>query len=493
MNGLRRFSCLFISFVLLMTTVFYSVSAYDGFEEQIAAFPESYKTSLRALHSIYPNWKFYADNIDITLDEAAKLETGRKVTDNKSISWRSMDKGSYDWGSGSWVSIEDGRWHYTSKEVIKYYMDPRNFLNEQYIYSYMKQNYDPSSQNKEGLGKIIRGSFLENDYYDPNDTAYGGSYTAVIMEAARQSGVNPYILAATILQEQGAGTSRLIAGPYYNFFNVSANGNDPVTNGINYATGKGWNTRSKSIIEGAQFCGNNYVSAGQNTYFYINYNIKNLNSLWHQYATAVHNASSSARQLVKTYENLKSAELDFLIPVYKNMSDTASELPEKNGNLNNYYFENISVSGLTPSFDKFNYSYNLSVAGDTTVYIKLPQSAEYVGSTSYNLNGGSNYITLKVKSQSGYYNEYGIDVWASAPCSLKVSTENNSSSAVRKGDTNGDGKVTLIDLANVQRHLLGIISLVGDNFAGADTNSDGKITLIDLANIQKHLLGIISL
>lgn len=572
MNGLRRISCLFLSFAVLITAVFGSVTGFiktnaaqpgyvngtnvriredagtnfrqlaeisnvyvtingektgtDGklwyeieyggihgymhsdyvvkvegvssdrsFEEQISAFPESYKTALRALHSIYPNWKFYADNINMTLDELAKLEVVCKVTDDKSISWRSMDKGSYDWGSGNWVSEEDGRWHYASREVIKYYMDPRNFLNEQYIYTYMKQNYDPSSQNEEGVRKIVSGTFLENGYYDPNDTAYGGSYIAVIMEAARQSGINPYILAATIIQEQGTkGTSGIIAGPYYNFFNISANGNDPVTSGINYAKNKGWNTRSKSIIEGAQFSGNNYVSAGQNTYFYINYNIKDPKNLWHQYAAAVYNATSSGGRLVKTYKDLKSAELDFLIPVYQNMSDTASQLPEKNGNLNNYYFDSISAVGLTPSFDRFIYNdYSLKVSGDSTIYVKLPESAEYAGDSSYNLNSGSNRITLRVKSQSGYYNEYYIDVSADSPCRLTVSAENNSASVVRKGDTNGDGKVTLIDLANVQRHLLGLISLTGNNFAGADTNSDGKISLIDLANIQRYLLGLLAL
>ncbi len=496
MKGLQRISCFLLSLAVLLTATVCveKVHADGNFEEQISSFPESYKNSLRTLHSIYPNWKFYADYIDLTLDKAAELETVRKVTDDKSVSWRTMDKGSYDWGSGTWVSLETGRWHYASREVIKYYMDPRNFLNEQYIYTYMKQNYDPTSQNEEGVRKMVSGTFLENNYSDPNDTEYGGSYVAVIMEAARQSGINPYMLAATILQEQGKGTSDLIAGPYYNFFNISANGDNPVTNGINYAKGRGWDTRSKSIIEGATFSGNNYVSAGQNTYFYINYNIKDINKLWHQYATAVHNASSSGKKLERTYKDLKSAELDFLIPVYKDMSDTASQLPERNGNLNNYYFESINAEGLTPSFDRFIHNdYSLRVSGDSTVYVKLPESAEYAGDASYNLNSGSNYIALRVRSQSGYYSEYYIDVWAGSPCRLTVSTENSPVAVVKKGDTNGDGKVTLMDLANVQRHMLGLISLTGNNFVGADTNSDGKISLIDLANIQRHLLGIINL
>ena len=283
------------------------------FEEQLAAFPESYRSYLRDLHAIYPNWKFYADNINITLDKAVSLELVRKVTDLKSLSWRSMDLGSYDWGTGKWVTTEKGRWYYVSREVIKYYMDPRNFLSANYIYTFMQQNYDPAHQTEEGLKKIISGTFLEKGYSDPKDTAYGGSYVKVIMEAAKQSGVNPYILAATIIQEQGVnGGTGNISGTYsgyegyYNFFNIQANGENPTVNGLARAKLEGWDTRSKSIIGGAKFCGNNYVSAGQNTYYYINYNIKEPDRIWHQYATAVHNAASSGNRVSKTYSSLKT-------------------------------------------------------------------------------------------------------------------------------------------------------------------------------------------
>ena len=113
-----------------------TVQTDTSFEAQLAAFPESYRNYLRELHAVYPNWKFYADNIDMTLDEAANLELVRKVTDNTSLSWRSMDLGSYDWGTGKWATTEKGRWYYVSREVIKYYMDPRNFLNANYIYTF---------------------------------------------------------------------------------------------------------------------------------------------------------------------------------------------------------------------------------------------------------------------------------------------------------------------------------------------------------------------
>ena len=466
----------------------------QSFEEQLKAFPESYKDYLRQLHAVYPNWKFYPDNIGMTLDEAARLELVRKVTDYKSLSWRSMDLGSYDWGTGKWVSKENGRWYYVSREVIKYYMDPRNFLNANSIYTFLQQSYDPVHQTEAGLRKVISGTFLERGY-DGDSNAY----VKDIMNAASESGVNPYILAGTIIQEQGVnGTSDLISGDYegykgyYNFFNVGASETNPVILGLERAKLEGWNTRSKSIIGGAKFCGNSYVSAGQNTYFYMNYNIKDPDRIWHQYATAVHNAASSGEKLAKTYAELKDAELDFLIPVYKDMPSAVSAIPEKNEKLNNYYFNSISAPGLTPSFNRFTYSYDLKVSGDTTVRVTVPDGASYAGAGSYQLVAGNNRISLSVKSQSGYVTDYYIYVDAGSNCTLYVDSS-GSAPPVVCGDTNGDGTINGRDLANVQMHILSVQLLSGDAFTAGDTNGDGIINGRDLANVQMHILGVKSL
>ena len=477
------------------------------FEEQIAEFPESYRPFLRELHAVYPNWKFYADNISMTLDEAVALEVGRKVSETTALSWRSMDLGSYDWGTGKWSSQESGRWWYVSREVVGYYMDPRNFLNSSYIYSYLQLDYDPTAQNEEGLKKIIEGTFLEKGYSDQNDTQYGGSYIKVIMEAARQSDVNPYVIAATIRQEQGVnGTSDLISGNYkgyegyYNFFNVRANGENPVLNGLIYAKNNGWTSRSKAIIGGAKFMGNNYISTGQNTYFYMNYNIKDPDRIWHEYASAVHNATSSGNHVSDTYKNLKNAQLNFYIPVYSVMPSSPVKLPAKNSKLNNYYFNSISVSGLTPSFSRFTYSYDLKVTGDTTVKVTMPSGASYVSANSYALGAGINTVRLKVKSQSGYTTDYVIDVNASKACTLYIDSGNgivpgepeDPPAKILRGDTNGDAIVTGRDAANVQMHILELPGklLTGNAFKGADTNGDGVVNGRDAANIQMDILDI---
>ena len=61
---------------------------------------------------------------------------------------------------------------------------------------------------------------------------------------------------------------------------------------------------------------------------------------------------------------------------------------------------------------------------------------------------------------------------------------------VVKGDSTCDGRITMEDLILIQMHMLGVVTLTGDEFIGADTNSDNNITLIDLANVQTHLLGV---
>ena len=60
----------------------------------------------------------------------------------------------------------------------------------------------------------------------------------------------------------------------------------------------------------------------------------------------------------------------------------------------------------------------------------------------------------------------------------------------QKGDVNGDGKISLLDLVHIKRHLLGISTLEGTQFAAADINEDGKVTLLDYAMVKRHLLGI---
>ena len=488
-----------------------------SFESQIAAFPESYKPYLRELHAQYPNWKFYPDKVGLTFDKAVDLETLNNESDTASNykvvsassknSWFSLGFGAYNWQSKEWVA-KDGKWYVASREVIKHYLDPRNYLNSSAVYAFLPQVYNESTQTEEGLNKIIKGTFLESGYSDPNDTAYGGSYAKVLMAAAKASGVSPYILAGIIIQEQGTkGTSFMISGTYggqgnplygyYNFFNVDTYGDtdaEKAERGLGKAKAQGWNTRSASIIGGASFCANNYLGVGQNTYYYMNFNVKQPDRIWHQYATNVSDTYGKAQNLAKSYVDFKDAELDFMIPVYDNMPETAAQLPAQNDNLNNYYISGISIttsgtaSNLTPSFYMYQNKYELNVWENTTIKVSIPAGAQYVGARSFALKVGENNVTLTVKSQTGYLNDYVINVRADKACTLTVDAP--LATAYMRGDANGDGVINGRDLANVQMHILGVLPLSGNSFTYADTNGDGSVNGRDLANVQLDILGI---
>lgn len=467
-------------------------TADNDFEEQLKAFPSSYHNALKALHAVYPNWQFHADNINLTLDEAVQLEISRKQIKTSYNSWLSMGPGAYDYDKNQYV-LQDTDWYVASREVIKYYMDPRNFLSTDTVFTFMLQGYDPSKQNEAGVRKIVKGTFLDTN-----------EYVSYIMKAAKETSYSPYVMASKILQEIGKnnGNSPFISGKYpgfegyYNYFNINATGNsteEKIKKALTYAENNGWNTREKAIIGGAEFCSDGYIKKGQNTYYYMDFNIKNPKLIWHEYAGAIHDASAKGRILSAAYTGDKSAVVSFSIPVYKN-TDAATVLPDKSNKRNNYYFSSLSVAGLTPSYSmtKFRYEYDLRVSGNTNIAYTVLPGASYAGAKSFVLKKGDNTVVLTVKAESGYTTDYTINVKADVACTLTVGGDTPPQKFMR-GDTNGDGQVNGRDLANVQMHILGIKTLSGDTFTRADTNSDGQVNGRDLANVQMHILGIKSL
>ena len=58
-----------------------------------------------------------------------------------------------------------------------------------------------------------------------------------------------------------------------------------------------------------------------------------------------------------------------------------------------------------------------------------------------------------------------------------------------KGDINGDGKITLEDLALVNGHVVGYVTLTGAQFNKADVNNDGIVNALDLVKLKRHTWG----
>ena len=483
-----------------------------SFETKIKDFPESYKESLRRLHVFYPNWEFVADKLSISFSNALKLQYKadgmRKQVSYSSqpVSWRSMGLGAYDWKMGQWIQ-SNGGWTGASKEVIAYYMDPRNFFGTSEIFMFLQQGYDKNVQTESGVKKIIKGTFMENNYSDSADKKYSGSYAKVIMEAAKQSGVSPYILASKIRQEIGVKETDMVSGKtsygkYFNFFNIGASGSTPsavLKNGLARAKSEKWTTRSAAIIGGAKFLSDGYISAGQDTYYYQDFNVVNPTDIWHQYAQAVHDARSKGVLASKNYLSQTSSPLSFKIPVFTSINATPYKRPAESGKKNNYYFDYINAEGLTPSYKMYENTYSLSVSGsNATISIKPVKGASYVGEKSFSLKKGTNKVYLKVKAETGYSNTYTVNVIAERDCLLKVDEEHcyvaevTPPTCTQKGYTTYKceycGKYYVSDYVNATGHKFGDWRIMTEKDSGYQVNTEIRTCSLCRTNEYRKII-----
>lgn len=493
-------------------------------------FPDSYKDGLRQLHAQYPGWVFIAQQTGLDWNTVIENETilGRSLIHKNSISsYKSIEDGAYDWDNGVWTGFDGSTWVAASDDLVRYYMDPRNFLDDVYIFQFLSQQYDASIHTREGLEGMLKGTFMQYDAPAGGNSGDGGSnaaepdhsaiqpssgviiapsgnsgadgnsghnsggpggetgrdnvsleaphasisrrettivatsygpgvvgegpggsvtggdpnagfsvtgsvsYADIIMNAASQSGVNPYVLAAMLIQEQGRqGKSGLISGTYsgyegyYNYFNIGAYQSDnmsAVERGLWYASrsdnyGRPWNTPEKAIAGGAQFYGSTYVNAGQDTFYLKKYNVQGSNMYKHQYMTNVDAAAAEASLFAEAYSSdLRNTALRFKIPVYVNMPETACAKPTGDGSPNNKLRE-LGVEGftLTPTYHRDTVSYDLIVdhtVASVNVYAGAIDSAATVnGQGTVQLESGGNDITISVTAQNGSVREYIIHV-----------------------------------------------------------------------------------
>ncbi len=472
----------------------------------------------------------------------AEGAVGTNLVSKASISsWKSTDYGAYDWNSGNWTGFDGASWVAASKDIVAYYMDPRNFLNDTYVFQFLHHAYDSNAQTREGLTSLITGTFLEKtpdettsaqsvqetsgagntgtvnhntgtetsgnlqqgENYGPgmnsgtsngspsgNVTGSSGNgsqgvslegpgsavsstisqrkmyttalpeveygpgmdasaitddntgasntspvptgqtYVDIIMKAASQTGVNPYVLGAMILQEQGTGKSGSISGKtagyegFYNFFNIGAFASgsmSAVTRGLWYASqsgsyGRPWNSIEKSIIGGATYYGENFLKNGQDTFYLKKFNVQGSTPYKHQYMTNVEGAAGEGAKLARAYtDEMKKQALVFKIPVFNNMPEAACAKPTVTGSPNNK-LSGITIEGysLTPTFNKDTEKYDLVVDSSvSSVNIRataIDAKASVSGAGTINLGGGTTIVKIVVKAENGDIRTYQVSI-----------------------------------------------------------------------------------
>ena len=154
-------------------------------------FPESYKKLLKKLvnKTGHTNWKFVALYTDIDWNELVSKESQdlkNTIIKNEANNYPES------WYCSCGKEGDEG-YYCASKDIISYYLDPRNFLTEITIFQFLdlSNNINVSVSDIE---KLVDGTFLDGE-------ANGIRYAQMIYDASKESGESAYSLVIKIFQE----------------------------------------------------------------------------------------------------------------------------------------------------------------------------------------------------------------------------------------------------------------------------------------------------
>jgi len=490
MNKIRRATSCILILVMLLSLIITlisnnSVQARERTEDlsNLTNYQEIY-TLVQELKTAHPNWTFTIlytglDWNTVLYNETSALHT-RSLVHNSLVNGNVSD----------WVCSEcgtdpkdNGSWYCASTKTASYYIDPRNWLNETYIFAFETLSFNSSVHTVEGVQAMLAGSFMNTDsitYKDTNGNiqTINKSYAQVIYEAGQQNNVSPYHLAARILQEQGSDGSNLISGEpftytdsetqitttytgYYNYFNVGATGNteyDVIGKGLASAKNRGWTTPELAIIGGAEFLKGGYIGYYQDTLYLQKYNVDTNTPFalyGHQYQQNVSAPYTEGSDIYDVYEELGLLEsnFNFVIPVYENMPSTTSVKPGRNVTLTT---EDVVVqTRVTPltirSGPSIGYYEKASVPKGTTLIriekaVDMSSDGRYWDRVAY-ITGNQiiiGYASREYLGDIATYEAINEDATITVMCNLKNGPASTVNTKVKQ--VLGPGtKVTIID------------------------------------------------
>ena len=357
------------------------IKKYSGYEERIE--------NLKRTH---PNWNFTILYTNLDWNQVIKNETiawhGRNlVPSNSPSSWICTECGD--------KSYDNGSWRCASEAIVSYYMDPRNSLNEDYIFQFEQLSFNEQIQTIEGVKQIVKDvKYMqgENITYTKTDGTQGvinKSYAQVIMEAAKEAKISPYHLATRIRQEQGLGEkpSALANGTYdgyigyYNFLNIKASGNGTVaiiTNGLNYAKENQLTDPEISIKQGARVISKNYIAVGQDTLYLQKFDVDNSDGglYYFQYMQNLSASKTEGAEVKNSYNKLGllNQNISFVIPVYENMPETPCIQP----GTENIVTQDVKVKGTEISVRKEanTNSEKIAIVGSKDILLRIEMASQ---------------------------------------------------------------------------------------------------------------------
>jgi len=431
-NGKTGYAC--SDYIYRETITNVSSSELLKYEKYLTdmGFPSSYIPLLVELHKLHPKWRFRLLNTKLDWNTVIDNESvlGRNlVYYTYDEGYRSLDPVSYNFETDTFYRHPtETYWWYASMDAIKYYMDPRNFLTEKNIFMFEVLSYQPTYQNNTLIRSLLDKSFMPTIYKNFYGEENMYEYASDFILAGDTYNVSPSHLASRIIQEGNNSSSIDYNGKKYtvfNFFNIRATGANPKYRGLLWAAalgdyaggtsyGRVWDTPKKSIMGGAQFLSEDYISIGQDTLYFQKFAVSVANGRYsHQYMQNLTAPLSEGGKVYDAYKSVDSLdeEITFIIPMYKNMPQEKVSVP-KSGNPN-YYLSNITVNGnIIENFkyDKLSYKLDIDSKEIDIKATTISAKAKYQVIGGDLLNVGENKFTIQVTAQNGNSINYELTI-----------------------------------------------------------------------------------
>lgn len=498
-----------------------------------AGFTKNYIPYLIKMKRDHPNWEFKPLVTNIEWSSFVSKQTNMNLVHNSVTTYLSYY---------STMVQKSGNYYYTNYATNAFFLDPRNFLSDRFIFMFENLSYDKTIHTDAILQTFLDGTWL-------NTAEYRGYF----MKAAENYKVSPTHLVARVIQEGG---SKSDYGPitgtyngsmngislygYYNFYNINApsdwvqglcfaSGNwyDSVSgtcqqiNSTKY--GRPWNTREKAILGGAEFLATDYIGIGQDTLYSQKFDIVNTNL--HQYMENIQAPSSEAQILFGSYKEkeIENKNYTFKIPVYKNMPDYVSlpSIASTNNNLSSIKIDGHQIENFDTDVIEYTYYINKDTSSINISATTSDSKASVTGMGTISITNNETNLTLIVKAESGDTKTYKIKVirvdnvktieQIISTLSTKINGNNMSAISPKTDSSSLINSIKKADPASrivyknssgtqitgsVQIKTGDSINITSSNnevvtyklIVNGDNNGDGDVTILDLLRIQKHIL-----
>ena len=204
---MKKFISLAMSAVMFFSSVAVGTVVQAGtVEDNLRAqgFSESYIEDLAALQKAHPNWKFVAFKTGLDFNDAVKGELASTPT---------------------------------TETNLRAYLDPRNWLNEKYVFQFESIRKSDAVQSVSSVNAILKNTWMANskiNYFDTQGISKTvtevNTYADAMIKASNDTNMSANYIAAKIRQENGGATysATAVCGtrpPFqgiFNYFNIGA-------------------------------------------------------------------------------------------------------------------------------------------------------------------------------------------------------------------------------------------------------------------------------